>query len=98
MLQTPNATAIGKRLKMIVGIHPFERIRKGEDPGHFREYTKNELLDYSRKTGFEVIMHQYKNYFKLEGPAKALYLITSPYPPFRQGQTLILRKLEDSDD
>lgn len=92
VLQTPNATAIGKRLKMVAGIHPFERIRKGNDPGHFREYTKNELLDYSKKAGFKVIMHQYKNYFKLNGLTKVLYLITSPYPPFRQGQTLILKK------
>lgn len=97
VLQTPNATAIGKRLKMIMGIHSYERIRKGDDPGHFREYTKNELLGYSRKAGFKVIMHEYKNYFGLKGPSRLLYFVTSPYPPFRQGQTLIL-KLEDLDD
>lgn len=76
ILQTPNAVSIGKRLKMLFGIHPFEMIRKGDDPGHIREYTKKELIQLGKKVGLKVIMHEYKNYFNLEGLGKVLYKLT----------------------
>jgi trans-aconitate methyltransferase len=44
LLQTPNAVALRKRVKMAMGTNPFERIRVQRDnPGHFREYTAGEL-------------------------------------------------------
>jgi SAM-dependent methyltransferase len=53
--QTPNGTAIGRRLKLLAGKNPYERIREdATNPGHFREYTADELLDYGRKLGLEI--------------------------------------------
>jgi len=93
--QTPNAVAIGKRLRMLMGQNPYERIRTGNDPGHFREYTKKELIELGNKLGLVVVMHQFKNYFATRKcSSKLLYTITSAVPSFRQGQTIVYRDRE----
>ena len=44
LLQTPNAVALSRRLKMLMGRNPTEPIRPNRlDPGHFHEYTVAEL-------------------------------------------------------
>jgi trans-aconitate methyltransferase len=44
VLQTPNAVALRKRIKLLLGQHPNEMIRETRhNPGHFREYTAQEL-------------------------------------------------------
>lgn len=55
IIQTPNAVALHKRLEMLVGRHPYEPIREAlNDPGHFREYTKAELVRAVQAAGFRV--------------------------------------------
>lgn len=55
ILQTPNAASLPKRLKLLLGRHPYEAIRlDSTDPGHYREYTQAELLDLAAETGFDV--------------------------------------------
>ena len=57
IVQTPNALAIGRRFKMLLGRPPFELIRENPyNPGHFREYTARELEKYGRQLGL-VIVH-----------------------------------------
>ncbi len=64
ILQTPNAVALHKRLKILIGQHPYEKIREdNKDPGHFREYTKQEITEYAENTGFRVKKFLYENYF-----------------------------------
>lgn len=42
----------------------YEKIRENnKDPGHFREYTKQEIIDYSENTGFQSKKFVYGNYF-----------------------------------
>jgi 2-polyprenyl-3-methyl-5-hydroxy-6-metoxy-1,4-benzoquinol methylase len=54
--QTPNATALPKRRRLLLGINPFERIRVNHvNPGHFREYTKFELVQIGRNAGLEAV-------------------------------------------
>ena len=56
IVQTPNALAIGRRLSMVFGHHPFELIRENPtNPGHFREYTIAELQRYGRQLGMTVL-------------------------------------------
>jgi hypothetical protein len=44
VLSTPNAAALHNRLRLLRGVNPFERIRYYDrNPGHFREYTADEL-------------------------------------------------------
>jgi 2-polyprenyl-3-methyl-5-hydroxy-6-metoxy-1,4-benzoquinol methylase len=63
-LQTPNAVCLANRIKMLLGRNPFEKIRENHlDPGHFREYTKQEIIEYSENTGFQVDKFIAGNYF-----------------------------------
>jgi len=56
IVQTPNGVAIGRRLRMISGRHPFELIRENPtNPGHFREYTSAELQRYGRQLGMIIL-------------------------------------------
>lgn len=66
ILQTPNAAALIKRLTLLGGKNPYERIRlNSENPGHFREYTSEELQSLARDAGFEIEDVTIENYFRL---------------------------------
>jgi 2-polyprenyl-3-methyl-5-hydroxy-6-metoxy-1,4-benzoquinol methylase len=64
LLQTPNAVALRKRVKMAIGANPFERIRVQRDnPGHFREYTASELRQVLVGAGFSIDRVWMQHYF-----------------------------------
>ncbi|WP_444895721.1 methyltransferase domain-containing protein [Microbulbifer sp. SSSA005] len=64
IIQTPNAVALHKRLKIIFGRNPYELIRENHNnPGHFREYTKKELIFYLAELGFSLLKFRYENHF-----------------------------------
>jgi hypothetical protein len=55
VLQTPNAVALRKRMRLLLGHNPFERIRTDpSNPGHFREYTAHELREIVEGAGFTI--------------------------------------------
>ena len=60
---TPNASSLAKRIKLLFGHNPFERLRGDvNNPGHIREYTRAELFELGRLAGLGVTMHRYVNY------------------------------------
>ncbi len=64
IIQTPNAVALHKRIKMLFGRHPYELIRESvTNPGHFREYTAGELRRYVEGAGLDVEHCIYLSYF-----------------------------------
>jgi SAM-dependent methyltransferase len=64
IIQTPNALAFWKRIKPLLGIHPYELIREDcSNPGHYREYTKQELYSYAEATEFSVFDCIHCSYF-----------------------------------
>lgn len=64
IIQTPNAASLRKRLKLLVGWNPYERIRPDRsNPGHFREYTSAELRRILNEGGFAVESLWTKFYF-----------------------------------
>src|ERR1700733_3268034 len=66
--QTPNAVALHKRIKMLAGINPYERLRlEILNQGHIREYTKPELLEIGNTAGLRMIEHEYRDYFGVQG-------------------------------
>lgn len=96
IMQTPNACSLHKRIKMLVGINPYDLIR--EDPtnsGHFREYTLSELQEYARGTGLRVVEQAYCNYFDNGSRMHRVYNTVSQFMPssLRQGITLTLQKI-----
>ncbi len=98
-IQTPNAVSLTKRLKMVQGINPFELIRENmrEDPGHYREYTRNELCHFGYQAGFDIMDVFMVNYFpKEQGIYKFTDKLSKHLPPdFRNGMTIIYKRREE---
>lgn len=91
ILSTPNAAAAMNRIFLAFGRNPFEMIRESRDnPGHFREYTKSELISIGIKSGLNVAQISLENYFHSSKRwINNLYRITSFLPEFRNGITII---------
>ena len=99
LIQTPNACSLYKRLKLLIGDNPFQMIRETRiNPGHFREYTIQELIHVGTQAGFTLVQHATCNYFdesehdtiktKLCGYLSAVLPAT-----FRAGITIWLKKV-----
>jgi len=108
ILQTPNAAALRKRVKLLLGLNPFERIRPDRsNPGHFREYTLFELREILLHTGFAIEQTSMRYYFdaayerhergdeppsRIKGRLKNLLYRLLP-PPLQEGITTVARPL-----
>ena len=108
LLQTPNAVALRKRVRMLLGQNPFERLRADRgNPGHFREYTASELRELLDGAGFSTEAVWMKYYFdaryarhergdeppsRLRGRIKNAINRIQP-APFQEGITIAARKL-----
>ena len=97
--QTPNAAALHKRIALLLGRNPYERLRIDvRNRGHIREYTKRELIDVGRVAGLELVDHEYAEYFGRQGSAlrKLAVRITETvarvFPTLSRGQTIVFRK------
>jgi len=65
LVTTPNACGIARRLKLLFGTNPFERIRYyARNPGHFREYTRGEMIEMGATAGLEVRECRTINFYK----------------------------------
>lgn len=95
ILQTPNATNLPKRIRMLLGRNPYDPIREDPaNPGHFHEFTVSELLASVEDAGLEVTRWLTRNYFD-HGSAKnrAFRRIGPILPPtFREGITVVARR------
>jgi hypothetical protein len=92
---TPNAAALEKRFALLMGKNPYELIRLDKDnPGHFREYTVEELRRMGREANLELIGHETLNYFsRSTGKGKLFDAFTNFLPPtFRTGINAVFVK------
>jgi trans-aconitate methyltransferase len=99
VIQTPNAAALKNRVSMLLGRNPFHMIRENADnPGHFREYTLNELLMIAQKTGFTVIEKSIRSYFTPLNSVERIYVSVTNLMPqkFKDGITIVLKKEKDA--
>jgi hypothetical protein len=95
VLQTVNAVALHKRLRMLAGKSPFEPIRDSRDnPGHFHEYTAAELVGAARAAGWTPLAVRSANYFRRQGALGRVYgpLGRLLPPRLRHGITLSLKR------
>lgn len=92
---TPNFLSLGNRMKFIAGKNPLEPIKKDlSDPGHFREYSMDELKVFYEDVGLKIVKAEFPDYwndpkvhfelYKLDkvSPIK-LYLIYLPFILFK---------------
>ncbi len=95
IIQTPNAVALRKRLSMLLGKNPYDIPRENlTNPGHYREYTANELKQFATQAGFKiekVIVDEYFEYPSLTSKIYRAFKIIIP-PNLRSGITIILKK------
>jgi SAM-dependent methyltransferase len=81
LVTTPNATGLIPRLKLAFGSHPYERIRYyAGNPGHFREYTRREMIEMGETAGLKVRECRTANLYKQR--LRLADWLKSP-PPFR---------------
>ncbi len=94
ILQTPNAVALHKRLRMAAGRNPLEPIRREAlNPGHFHEYTAGELGAAAGGAGLRVQEIGADNYFGNARAHRAYGAAARVLPPtLRHGLTAILRR------
>lgn len=95
VIQTPNACALNRRVKMLLGRNPMEPIRESRtNPGHFHEYTVAELCRAAGDSGFAVEDLRLANYFDGGSWKHAAFnRLSALLPPrLREGITLVLRK------
>lgn len=94
VIQTPNATALPKRLRMLLGRNPYEPIRdEANNPGHFHEYTVGELRDAVEAAGLDVERVLTANYFDHGSRKNRAYRALGPVLPgtLREGITVVAR-------
>jgi hypothetical protein len=94
VIQTPNATALPKRLRMLLGRNPYEPIRDEPDnPGHFHEYTVGEVREAAEVAGLEVDRVVTANYFNHGSRKNRAYRALGPVLPgtLREGITVVAR-------
>ncbi len=95
LLQTPNACALNRRAKMLLGRHPLEPIRESRtNPGHFHEYSVAELRALAADAGWAMEELRIANYFDGGTWKHSLFNgVSRLLPPrLREGITLVLRK------
>jgi SAM-dependent methyltransferase len=96
IVQTPNATAMPKRLRMLFGRNPYEPLRDEEpspNPGHFHEYTVAEMRDTLEAAGLAVERLVTANYFDHGSWKNRAYRALGPLLPgtLREGITVVAR-------
>ena len=94
ILQTPNATALPKRLRMLLGRNPYDPIRDDPaNPGHFHEYTVGELRSAVEAAGLDVVELLTANYFDHGSGRNRAFRAFGPLLPsaFREGITIVAR-------
>jgi hypothetical protein len=97
VVQTPNAQAVTRRIRAALGKPIYGDITHfgppGMNPGHFREYTPDELRETGAATGFEVTHLEITNYFRHDG-AKGwmmMHVIDRLPASMHQGVTVVYR-------
>jgi SAM-dependent methyltransferase len=92
VVQTPNATALPKRLRMLLGQNPYEPIRdEPANPGHFHEYTVGELREAVETAGLQIERLVTANYFDHGSRKNRVYRALGPLLPstLREGITVV---------
>jgi len=95
IIQTPNACALDKRIRMLTGKNPYEQIHKNrQNPGHFREYTVDELISIGNKSGLELVEYTVSDYFNDERKLNKFCQSLGNILPvkFREGITIYFKK------
>lgn len=91
LLTTPNASTVSKRIKLLYGKNPFEQIRLlSENPGHFREYTLDELCEIGKRCNLTIRYKKLLNFYNHKSLAKII--LKNVAPSFRDSLIVVYSK------
>jgi hypothetical protein len=93
-ISNPNAVALQHRIKMLLGKHPYERIRENRDnPGHYRENTRDELSEMGTEAGFSVQEIHMQNLTSSGALASQIFKFCSRFmpPTLRKDVTIVFQ-------
>jgi SAM-dependent methyltransferase len=95
LVTTPNAVTIMKRLILLLkGKNPFERMRMfSENPGHYREYTMQEMMDIGNRSGLEVMHKEFVNMYKAASVTQSF--LKRLHPSFRDTLVVAYQRRKD---
>jgi SAM-dependent methyltransferase len=101
IVSTPNAASAQRRRSLLMGRNPYEapRLNHHLDPGHIREYTQRELLDYGREAGFAVDAAYLHDPYTMGPRYDRFYyrLLRRWFPTLRNSQTCVFRRQARGD-
>ena len=90
MVGTPNGVALSKRITLLKGSNPYEKIRTTLDnPGHFREYTLEELIEYGNRAGLETYSAELMDFYP---QGKKAAFLKKVFPKLKDSINIIYRK------
>lgn len=95
IIQTPNAVALKKRLVLLFGKNPFEIPRENlQNPGHYREYTAQELIDLGKENHFKIQKIIMDEYFEYPSKISKSYRSFKNFIPrkLRSGITIVYQR------
>ena len=97
VVQTPNAAALAKRLRLLTGRPPgshLDVVTRPDNPTHFREFFPVELERLGSATGLHPVRTDIANYLRRDGALARTYSrATSMLPKgFREGLTVVYRR------
>lgn len=95
IIQTPNAAALRKRLKLLFGKNPYEIPRENlHNPGHFREFTLSELKQMGTNQNFSIEKVMMDEYFEYPSKISKTYRKFKKLIPanWRSGITIVFKK------
>lgn len=93
IVTTPNAASLGKRARLLLGINPYERIRFSiQNPGHYREYTRNDLIEIGGNIGLSVKKCYTINLYKRRSIWKRIVATFELIPQFRDSLVAVYEK------
>ena len=102
VITTPNAVAFHKRIRLMLGMNPYEKLRFfDQNPGHYREYTMPELKQMCEACGYKVYQAIFKNFSSINpfSSLRALkYLAIKPleYVPVFKDTLILVAEKSDS--
>ena len=95
-IQTPNGVSLRHRILMLMGRNPYPLLRPSpNEPGHYREYTLNELNEFLKKADLKLKKASFHNYFNYSGSIKnKIYKFVTRFFPasFRDGVMIEVSK------
>jgi 2-polyprenyl-3-methyl-5-hydroxy-6-metoxy-1,4-benzoquinol methylase len=73
LVTTPNGVALSTQVWMLSGRNPFEMLRENLDnPGHFREYTRPEMLTLGTTAGFSSTLVDRQDVYRSNLPLRIM--------------------------